>query len=316
MRLEAMGCRTSLLAMVIGGMMVTSAQAQTFAYANFADTTGLQINGAASSLNIAGRDVMRLTPPQGGVGGSMFNTQAIALTNDYSFSTRFTFTIGSNHQTPWGEIGADGIAFLIQTQSNSVGGVGGGLGYAGISPSVAVEFDPYSNGGSDPRLPGNGALNGNDHIAIMSNGDAANHLAYAIVSPTLELDSGRDITGFVDYNGATNLMEVRWSTDGLRPDTAGISYSIDLASLFGTSPVYVGFTASTGADWSAQDIVNWTFNANYDPVTTSPARTIPAGSPTGAVPEPATWAMMIGGFGAMGGVMRRKRRQAGRYNFG
>lgn len=311
MRFDAMGCRAGLLALVMGGMMATSAQAQTFSYADFADTTGLQINGAASSLDIAGRDVMRLTPPQGNVGGSMFNTQAITLTNDYSFSTRFTFTIGSNHLTQWGEIGADGIAFLIQTQSNSVGGFGGGLGYAGISPSVAVEFDPYSNGGSDPRLPGNDSLNGNDHIAIMKNGDPANHLAYALVSPSLELDSGRDITAFVDYNGAANLMEVRWSTDGLRPDIAGLSYAIDLASLFGTNPIYVGFTASTGADWSAQDIVDWTFNAKYDPITTSPTGTIPAGSPSaGAVPEPAIWAMMVAGFGAVGGAMRRKRRQA------
>ncbi len=74
-------------------------------------------------------------------------------------------------------------------------------------------------------------------------------------------------------------MEVRWSTDGLRPDDAGLSYSINLAGLFGTNPVYVGFTGSTGENWSAQDIVNWTFNDNYAPITTSPTETVPAGSP-------------------------------------
>jgi hypothetical protein len=30
-------------------------------------------------------------------------------------------------------------------------------------------------------------------------------------------------------------------------------------------------------------------------------------NPVGAVPEPATWAMMIGGFGMVGGAMRRRR---------
>ncbi len=34
-----------------------------------------------------------------------------------------------------------------------------------------------------------------------------------------------------------------------------------------------------------------------------------AGGGTGAVPEPATWAMMIGGFGAIGGAMRNRRRK-------
>jgi hypothetical protein len=315
MQFDAMGCRKGLLALVLGGMMATSAQAASFAYANFSDTTGLQINGDAAAVNVASRDVMRLTPAHGNAGGSMFNTQAIALTNNYGFSTRFTFNISSNDINEYGEIGGDGIAFVIQTVSNNVGGLGGALGYGGITPSAEVEFDTYSNPGVDPRLGGNESLNGNDHIAIMQNGGYTHHLAAAIVSPTLELNGGQDITAFIDYNGATNLMEVRWSTDGLRPDDAGLSYSMDLASLFGTNQVYVGFTASTGADWSAQDIVNWTFNDNYDPVTTVPTETVPVGSSDpGSVPEPATWAMMLAGFGAVGAATRRMRRQTVRYS--
>jgi len=302
MQFDAMGYRTSLLALVIGAMTATSAQAETFSYAGFADTTGLQINGTAAAIETGGRDVLRLTPPAPDSGGSVFNTQAIALTNDYGFSTRFTFNIGSNGDTQWGPIGADGIAFVIQTLSNNVGGAGGSLGYGGIAPSVEVEFDTYSNW-FDPEF--NGDLTANNHIAIMQNGDATNHLAYANVSPTLDLSGGYDITAFVDYDGATHLMEVRWSTDGLRPDSAGLSYTIDLGNLFGTSPVFVGFTGGTGANWSAQDIVDWSFNDNYDPITTPPTGT----NPPGAVPEPATWAMMIAGFGMAGGAARRKHRR-------
>jgi len=33
-------------------------------------------------------------------------------------------------------------------------------------------------------------------------------------------------------------------------------------------------------------------------------------SPVGAVPEPATWAMMLLGFGAVGFAMRRRQRPA------
>jgi hypothetical protein len=308
MRFDVRKRRVGLFAFLVGGMLATSAQAVTFSYASFADTTGLQINGDATAADISGRSVMRLTPPQGGAGGSVYNTQAISLSNDYGFSTRFTFNIGSNNVNQYGEIGADGIAFVIQTVSNNVGGIGGGLGYAGITPSVEVEFDTYSNGGTDPRLGGSGSLAGNDHIAIMQNGDSTNHLAYTIVSPTLELNGGQDITAFVDYDGAAHLMQVRWSTDGLRPADAGLSYSMDLTSLFGTDPVYVGFSASTGADWSAQDIVNWSFNDSYNPITAAPTQTIPAGpSAPGGVPEPATWLMMLTGFGAVGAAVRRRR---------
>lgn len=313
MRFDAMGRRMGLLVLGVGGLMATSAQAQTFSYANFIDTTGLQINGSAEAINLGGRDVMRLTPPVGGTGGSVFNTQAITLNSTYSFSTRFTFNIGNNGDTPYGPIGADGIAFVIQTQSNSVGGAGGSLGYGGIMPSVEVEFDTYSNY-FDPES--NGDLRANNHIAIMKNGDAINHLAYTNVSSTLNLSGGYDITAFVDYNGATNLMEVRWSTDGLRPTSAGLSYNIDLASIFGSNPVFVGFTGGTGANWSEQDIINWTFNNSYNPITTPPTGTIPPGTAPGAVPEPATWAMMVLGFGLVGGAVRRKRREAVRYSFG
>lgn len=305
MRLDTMGYRTSLLALVIGGAMATSAQAGTFSYADFSDTTGLQINGSAAATNVDGRTVMRLTPPEGDKGGSVFNTQAIALNSDYGFSTRFTFNINSSGDTPWGPIGADGIAFVIQTVSNSVGSSGGALGYGGISPSAEVEFDTYSNS-FDPESNGN--LTANNHIAIMQNGDPLNHLAYMNVSSMLNLSGGQDITAFIDYNGATDLMEVRWSTDGLRPGSAGLSYTIDLAGLFGSNPVYVGFTGGTGANWSAQDIVNWTFNDSYAPISTGPTETIPAGTSSVApVPEPASWALLVAGFAAAGSVLRRRK---------
>ena len=49
---------------------------------------------------------------------------------------------------------------------------------------------------------------------------------------------------------------------------------------------------------------------SFDPILESDVPT-----PQGAVPEPATWAMMLFGFGAIGAAMRRKRRATGTARF-
>ncbi|WP_443971667.1 PEPxxWA-CTERM sorting domain-containing protein [Sphingobium sp. CR28] len=45
-----------------------------------------------------------------------------------------------------------------------------------------------------------------------------------------------------------------------------------------------------------------------DPDPTPPTTTPPVTPPTGAVPEPATWAMLVLGFFSVGSIMRRQRR--------
>jgi hypothetical protein len=45
----------------------------------------------------------------------------------------------------------------------------------------------------------------------------------------------------------------------------------------------------------------------FDPDSVAAINYIDTAPPTGAVPEPATWAMMIMGFGAAGAMMRRRR---------
>lgn len=252
-----------------------------FAYAGFSNTAGLRLNPSAEVVNTGSRDILRLTPPVANTGGSAYGTQAITLANNYSFSTRFTFNIHDNDIDPvFGTIGADGIAFVIQPLDNSLGGLGGGMGYFGIDPSFVVEFDSYNNPDFDPAPAVTGSRTEGDHIAVMLNGNSANHLAHAMTSPALELNGGQDITAFIDYDGANKLLEVRWSADGLRPAAAGIRYTIDLASLFGTAAVYLGFSASTGANYSAHDIVEWEFRNAYSPISAAPSVTSPVVSPT------------------------------------
>lgn len=69
----------------------------------------------------------------------------------------------------------------------------------------------------------------------------------------------------------------------------------------------------TGLDLAAFDAFGW--NLNYD-VLADPGRTFNTKDlEVSAVPEPATWAMMIGGFGLVGGAMRRRRKSVAKPAF-
>ncbi len=70
-------------------------------------------------------------------------------------------------------------------------------------------------------------------------------------------------------------------------------------SLTGTAFVRVVFS-DAGGDGSGPGITNLTFET---------------GSFNGGVPEPATWAMMLAGFGLIGATMRRRQKVAVRHAF-
>jgi hypothetical protein len=257
-------------------LMSSPALATTIVFNDFSSTTGLQLNGAAASASDGSRAVLRVTPSNYNQAGSVFSTNPITLGADVSFSTRFTFNF--NNQLNGG---ADGIVFTVQTNSNNVSGLGGGIGYQGVSNSVGIEFDNWYNSGYDID---------DNHVGIDLGGNIASVLS--TTSP-FALDGGQDLTAWVDYNGATNLLEVRMASSNIRPVAALLSYNVNLAGVLGTPNAFVGFTSGTGAAAANHDIVNWEFRSTYSPI-------------TGGVPEPATWAMMIIGFGMVGGLARRR----------
>lgn len=270
--------RVGLLGAAVAAAFVSSpALATTIVFNDFSSTAGLQMNGAAAAVNDGSRTVLRVTPSNYNQAGSVFSTNPITLGADVSFSTRFTFNF--NNQLGGG---ADGIVFTVQTNSNNVGGLGGGIGYEGVTNSVGIEFDNWYNWPvGDPD---------DNHVGVDLGGSVASVLQ--ATSP-FGLDSGQDLTAWVDYNGASNLLEVRLASNNIRPAAALLSYNVNLAGVLGTPNAFVGFTSGTGAAAANHDIVNWEFRSTYSPI-------------TGGVPEPGTWAMMIVGFGLVGGLARRR----------
>ena len=293
MRTGSKTTRTLAAALVAGGLaafaQATPASAAALLFTDFSDLTGLQLNGVTSTIHSCtggvgatcspvADNVLRLTNNTSQA-GSAFSTTAISLDQDASFSTSFQIRVTNPIAG-----GADGIVFVLQTNSNTAGGLGGGIGYAGISNSVGIEFDNWDNGAGDGFSA--------NHVGI-DLGGSVNSVALE-TNPGFTIDAGDIITAWVDYDGVNDILEVRANTTGIRPGTAMLSYSVDLVTQLGSTNAFVGFTSGTGAAGANHDVLSWQFNSEFAPIETI------------GVPEPGI--AVVFGLGLLGlGMMRRRR---------
>lgn len=220
-------------------------------FPNFCSVSGLTLNGVTSSLTPNADCTLRLTDDLG-QSGSAFVTTPISLSADVSFSTAFSFQFTNPKNG-----GADGIVFVVQTVANNVGGGGGGIGYSGITNSVGVEFDTWNNGGGDN--------NNASHVGIDLNGSLT---SVVLVPVTPALDNGDVWYAWVDYNGATDELEVYLSSTSSRPASPVLTHNVDLVSVLGQTDAYVGFTSGTGAASNVHDVRSWQFVDDYAPIDT------------------------------------------------
>ncbi len=242
-----------------------AASVNSFHFSDFSsgNLAHLQLNGsAAGAVASDGHDVVRLTPAQTWQTGGAFLKDPVVLTGDASFSTFFSFQFSA----PGGSfdsdgVGADGMVFILHTDLDAVGANGGGIGYGNINPSVGIEFDTFLNPGD---------INGN-HVGI-NVGGSLQSVAAAPVGPTPRLNDGDIWYAWIDYDGATELLEVRLSLTSTRPTDALLSHSINLGATLnlvdsGLS-AYTGFTAGTGTAYNNHDLRSWSFTNVYDPTFT------------------------------------------------
>lgn len=253
-----------------------------FNYTNFSGTSGLKLNGDATVVS----NQLQLTNASSNSAGSVFTTTQVSLGSLATFSTHFQFQITNSGGVSDGDgPGADGLVFVVQTVSNSVGSVGEGIGYGGVAPSLGIEFDTYQN--APPYLgPYNGDPSGN-HVGVDLNGSLS---SIATTNEPTRFNNGQIWNAWIDYNGATNRLDVYWSLTNTRPAAAGLSATVNLAQVLGQNTGFVGFTSGTGAAWGNHDILNWQFSQTLG---------------VGTVPEPASLLMV--GLGAIGMAALRRR---------
>lgn len=254
------------LAMVICNLVLTPAASAAIVinFPNFSNCTTLQVNANAACTS----GVLRVTPATFSQAGSAFSQTLIPLGPGNTFSTFFSFRItGSGGSGDGDGLGADGITFTVQPNSNTAGGLGGGIGYAGILNSVAVEFDTWNNG------TGAGDPDGN-HVGVDLSGSI---VSVATASIGTRLNDGNVWYAWIDYNGS--LLELRLSQVNSRPAAPTLSHAVNLATVIGATQAYVGFTSGTGAAYANHDILTWVFDNAFNPIG-GPAATGPVDVPT------------------------------------
>lgn len=205
------------------------AQAQTFG--GYAVT----LNGDAQVVT----GTLRLTEALNSQAGSAFVTEPFALGADTDFSAYFQFRI----YDPGGG-GADGLTFTVHNTGSAaaLGSGGGGLGYSGITPSIAVEADTWNNGAGDSFSA--------NHIGFDLNGSTS---SITVQDPGFNLEGGESLHIWVDYDGGMDAGQVYISDTPVKPGSEDIAFNVDLATNLGAS-AYVGFTGSTGGATAVHDI--------------------------------------------------------------
>jgi hypothetical protein len=138
--------------------------------------------------------------------------------------------------------GADGWAFVLQDATlgpSALGGGGGGLGFNGLRPSVAFEFNIYSPNGVG--------------VALRTNGQSG--APYSSAAP-VNIAGGNPINVSISYDGKT------WSTtltDTVTHATFATNATTNLLNILGTNTAYVGLTGADGGVSSKQIITNFQF---------------------------------------------------------
>lgn len=219
-----------------------------FNYPNFNSTSGLSLNGNATTASGA----LRLTSV-GGQASSTYFSQPVVLTS--GFTTTFQFRINAVSNPP-----ADGLAFLVQTgPSDAIGSAGGGIGYNGIPGSLAVEFDTYCNASDfgDEACSGGSFAN---HVGVQSSVGSAANSADHRTSSRIALNNS---PGFNIADGNTHTVEIAYAGNVLTVKVDGaviVNPSVNIASRLDVAPggtVRFGFTGATGANSQVTDVLNW-----------------------------------------------------------
>lgn len=192
----------------------------------------VKVNGNA----VVKENRLRLTEHKTNQRGTAFFNSKVDV---QSFATEFTFRLTKPE--------ADGMTFIIQNHGNTaLGETGGGLGYKGITKSLAVKFDMWGPDGED------------NSTGVYSKGDMPDK-PFRKLGNGVSLKSGHIIKARLEYEGRTLKLTL---TDTETAASHSESFDIDIPAAVQGTKAYVGFGGSTGGKGALQEVLTWIFQTS------------------------------------------------------
>lgn len=201
---------------------------------------------------------VQLTDDQFYRSGGVWINEKLDLNDGFETTFSFKFSNGNNYNFYDGSLpGADGIAFIIQSNKEIMsGGFGGNLGYSNIKNCIAMEIDTYKNFQNDEPNGNHFSILANRNDYIDPNYNSTSHIITNEKIPIIYQDS--IYTCKIRYNKIDLIIYLNKKGDDenyiIQITDFDIADYIDNNGYFN-----VGLTSSTGNSVETHDILSWDF---------------------------------------------------------
>ncbi len=225
--------------------------------------TGWTQNGTNAGTFVNGDDAQMTVNVNPGPTRSLFYNTPVEYQTagaNVGFTAKFTYQFNGGTNPP-----ADGVCFVLQNDTRgatALGGGGGSFGYAGITPSMAIELNifPPANGGQGTAFNINGGIGNN--IAYTPGATTTNNLSTSPVTlaSATGTPNGNPINITLFYNPTAQTLTENL-VDSVTLASKSITYTgVNLGTILGGSNLAtVGFTGAVGGSQATQDVTNFSF---------------------------------------------------------